>query len=288
MKFKLTLVGTLAVATILTTTLAQAYTPTTNNLVLWLKPDTLSLSNGDPVSLWSDSSASANNASQATAANQPSFVANFKNGNGAVRFGDADTGAATADWMGLATRQTLPGGLTYIAVFSTTSTSSSRSYEGNAANTIFGDQTGAAVSSFGVTGGKVELMSWSNAWSSTQGTTSVADGLVHVAIATFATSEILNANIYVDGLLQTTASRGYRGDQIGINRLSGGYAYGGPGGLDTFDGDISQALIYDRVLSATERQDAYEYFVSTYALPEPSSALLLLAGAVLLWRKRSQ
>src|ERR1041385_1943409 len=94
----------------------------TNSLVMWLKADSLGLSNGDPVTNWADSSTNQNSASQQTLADQPTFVANAMNGLPAVRFdGGSDFLAVTNKLDGFGIRRVhLPAGLTYFAVFRTT------------------------------------------------------------------------------------------------------------------------------------------------------------------------
>jgi len=287
MKFKLTLVGTLAVATLLTTSPSQAYTPTTNNLVLWLKTDTLSLSNGDPVSLWPDSSPAGNNATQSDTDRQGTFAVSAINGEPAVQFSDDNhQHDGDDDFLGV-TRTTFPSGFTYVAVFSTLNTTTLKAYGGNAGNTIIGDHHPAVRNSFGVTGGKAEFNVYDEStasFHSLQSAASVADGKGHITIGTLATTGPQNMNLYLDGLLVGSGTRTVLPAGLGFDRISGGYR-DGTDTLDTFDGFIGEVLVYDRVLSATERQDAYEYLLATYALPEPSSALLLVAGAVMLWRR---
>jgi len=51
-------------------------------------------------------------------------------------------------------------------------------------------------------------------------------------------------------------------------------------------GDLSEILVYNHVLAASDRQGVYEYLVEKYALPEPSAALLLAVGGLLLFRRR--
>lgn len=62
----------------------------TSTLKLWLKANELSLSNGDPVSTWTDASGNGNDASQGTASNQPTFLTNVINGLPAVSFDGVD------------------------------------------------------------------------------------------------------------------------------------------------------------------------------------------------------
>jgi len=61
----------------------------TNNL-LWLAADNLSLSNNDGVSSWTDASGNSNNADQATAGFQPTFLTNQINGLPVISFDGTD------------------------------------------------------------------------------------------------------------------------------------------------------------------------------------------------------
>lgn len=60
------------------------------NLAIWLKADVLSLTNGDVVPSWTDSSGNGRPAVQATSARQPTFRAAVLNGKPVVRFDGVD------------------------------------------------------------------------------------------------------------------------------------------------------------------------------------------------------
>lgn len=65
-------------------------------LKLWLTADALSLSDGDPVSAWPDSSGQGNTATQATGAKQPLYKAAQVNNRPVVRFDGIDDWVKTA------------------------------------------------------------------------------------------------------------------------------------------------------------------------------------------------
>lgn len=70
---------------------AAAFVPTSiSGLVLWLKADSLGLSDGTGVSSWTDSSGSGNTASQGTGGNQPLYKTNIINSMPVVRFDGVD------------------------------------------------------------------------------------------------------------------------------------------------------------------------------------------------------
>src|SRR5438445_5024083 len=61
-----------------------------SGLVLWLPADQIQgIASGASLSAWTDSSASASHATQASAASQPIFVTNVRNALSAVSFGKA-------------------------------------------------------------------------------------------------------------------------------------------------------------------------------------------------------
>lgn len=66
------------------------------NLRLWLKADSLTLADGDPVSSWTDSSGQGNTATQATGAKQPLFKVAQVNNRPVVRFDGTDDWVKTA------------------------------------------------------------------------------------------------------------------------------------------------------------------------------------------------
>ena len=71
-----------------------AYAPPTPTSIascsVWLKADALSLSNNDPVSLWSDSSGNNNHVTQSNASYNPIYKTNILNGKPAVFFDGSD------------------------------------------------------------------------------------------------------------------------------------------------------------------------------------------------------
>ena len=62
----------------------------TDGLNLWLKADSLSLSDGDQVSSWNDSSGNGNNATQSNSSYKPIFKTGILNGKPVVRFTASD------------------------------------------------------------------------------------------------------------------------------------------------------------------------------------------------------
>ena len=103
-----------------------------------------------------------------------------------------------------------------------------------------------------------------------------------------------NASLLVNGMVEAQSiafqSPGFTSDTDSLNVRGGADAFlNTPRGF--FDGQIAELIVYDRVLSDSELASVQDYFVgkwvTTTAVPEPSSATLLwLMAGVLLMRKR--
>jgi hypothetical protein len=252
----------------------------TNNLVLWLKADALSLTNGQAVSAWADSSTSGNNTSQGAITNQPAFHTGLFNGLPGVTFD------GNSDFLGL-TRVSLPAGLTYFAVFRTTNTDAASSYPLNAPLTIIGDHTDLIENGFGLSGGHAQYNNFTGQNTRVTGTIALSDGAPHVIAVTHATNAPGPANLYVNGLSDGSMNSSYRSTFVGFDRISGG-ANVSPcctGTEDLFQGDLAEILVYNTVLTGAQRGDVYEYFVAKYALPEPGSVTLIVLALFALRTK---
>ena len=289
MKHRSILIGLIAVLSWFAATDSRATLPVTNGLVLWLEPETpIGPGNGDPVSLWPDSSPSNNDAINGTSSQQGTYVLGAINGHPAVQFSDDNhQHIGNDDWIGVS-RQTFTNGLTYVAVFSTLNTTTLKTYPMNAGNTLIGDNHGAVRNGFGVTGGKLEMNIYDEQAGnfSYQSSGSVADGELHVGMVTLAPSGASNLQLFLDNNLEASATRSNLMHLIGFNRISGGWGDGGSTTRDTFDGLIGEILVYDRVLSSTERNQVYNYLLAEFVVPEPSTTLLLGVGGWVLWRRR--
>ncbi|MFA6185457.1 MAG: DUF2341 domain-containing protein [Candidatus Shapirobacteria bacterium] len=147
------------------------------------------------------------------------------------------------------TRKVITGGLTFGVWIKTTSTDSTTTYDGNAAQNIIGDSTGGVALGFGVHGGKVRYQHYTSAWYSVLGSTSVNDGLWHYISVTHnsSTGAIV---IYVDGKQDGSGTLAYNGSSA-YDIIARGY------GGDYFTGQLDQIRIYNYV--RTPAQIAYDY-----------------------------
>jgi hypothetical protein len=282
-----------------------AAVPTTN-LVLWLKPESLSSlysTNGTPVTYWQDSSGLNNNAVDSTGWGTPVYQtpANGINGFAGVKFGASNVDAmwiangqtSTITGTGLLTPINLGStGLTYVFVFKldpadpNTNLPPLSNY-----NLALGDEVDATR--FGLKNNLATIERYDNAISSSYvsllGTTPLNNTSPypgHYIIATHQndTGNFNDlANLYADNLAEagpTTIPYNGATQVSRIGQHAGGGGYG-------FNGTITEVLVYSSALSTDDRLALQTYLADRYSIPEPASLALLAAGGVLVMgRKR--
>lgn len=274
---------------------SAATLPPTNNLVLWLKPESLALANGASVNFWADSSGNTNDAVSLTATyNAPIYVANGINGRPSVQFGPGINDALVLtnqfDPPSGEYRLPLPSGLTFAGAFRTFSSLSATYYTGDAALSLLGDSTAFVNVGFGITGGVGALNRYDNlvssSWNYVSGTgalnhTNVYPG--HYLIATHRNDTGTandSVNLFADGRHEATANVPYNAFTA-VNLIGHGRVF------DDFDGLIGEILVYSADLSTADRLQLQTYLTERWLdVPEPSAALLLALASVLLWRRK--
>jgi hypothetical protein len=286
---------------------AQSYAtlPPTNNLVLWLKSDTLSLAHGAGVTTWSDSSGNGNDAILYAAwdPNPAKFYTNAINGRPAVGFGAPGAGGfgSTGNDALFISNQvagtfqaiSLPAGFTFATAFKTFVTGDDLNFATGAFNynNMFADT--ATASQYGLSGGSASLVRYDNqvshSWHGVTGggalnNTNVYQG--HFLIATHAQNPG-NANdtinLYADNGLVASGNIPYN-SATDFRRVGQGPGGGG----NAFNGLIGEFLVYSTALTGAEQEQLSTYLTEQWLdIPEPSAAALLLASAALLWRRRT-
>lgn len=213
---------------------AVAFSPSDiAGLSVWYKADALSLSDGDPVSTWADSSGSANDASGSSTA-RPTYKAAIVNSKPVVRFdGSNDTMAAASvsvsqpDTVFLVVKNS---GGTYNRIYFNGSTTRQQVWSDNSNLLLY--FAGSVVST-----------------SNDLGTASF-----HVIAITFNGA---SSQAWVDGVSLGTGS-------ANTNALVGLVL--GTDGSDYFQGDMAEFLIYDSALGSTNRQSVETYLGTKYAI----------------------
>lgn len=220
-----------------------------SGLVFWLKADSLSLSDGQDVTTWQDSSATGRDVTQGTAGNRPTYIASGLNGLPVVRFAYGDTLAATSNVSDGS------GEFTVMTVFKqTTSTNGWVVHNGTAGN---GFALGLSSSGSGrelLLGGVADI---------------VGDD------TTLGQAEILSAErfgslsrLQANGVRKQVSSTGYASAGAGIT--IGGLTGGG----SNFVGDVCEVLIWSRALEESEQYSMRAYLSGRWGV---STAAIVLS-----------
>ncbi len=257
--------------------------PPTNNLVLWLKAGSLSLTDGQSVTYWADSSGNGHDAVLLPGWNAPTFATNGVNGHPGVFFGPAASLRITNN-VGAGGTVLLPSGLTFAAAFKTFSATPSPG-NGLPGNVLIEDNTGNRAVGFGVSSGLGDFQSYQNSPAGWYGVpssyavdnTNTYQG--HFLVATHSSSS---------GLAQLYADQRYQGsNSIAYNAATGFNIIGDYNGARYFNGWVSELLVYSTDLTGTDLAQLQTYLTGqALDVPEPSAVLLLGVGTLLCWNRR--
>jgi hypothetical protein len=247
-------------------------------LVWQLVADSLNatLSDGQSVGSWTATFGP--NATQATAASQPTFKSGVFTGHSAVRFDGVD------DFL---TSSFDPSALGQLSLFVMYRPNALSTEHQSIVNNHFphpgppgpGGLT-AAIYTDGSSGGvdsNTLFQTGSNGWPDEANF--VAVGPVHVAGVPRLLSAVIGASmteLFADGSLIASSAAGPISGGQGFTTI--GEDGGLPGLQNFFHGDIAEIRIYDTPLSAAERQAVEGELFRTYVVPEPSTLLLLGLG----------
>ena len=230
--------------------------PITNGLVLYLRADSLSLANNAAVAAWNDESGLNNHAAQATSGNQPIFVQAAQNGKPAVRFNGSTQYLTVPHAASLNLTS-----LTAFIVYKLNNTSSAMLAKRNSdASENYG-----LMGSNGSNSNALRLATINNSTSRDYNSTLGAAGYQSACVTVDgATNQV---NFYRSGV----ASGG--NPQTLLTALAGntspiciGGQFTSSGFNSPMNGDILEVMLYNRALSASERQNVESYSGSKYAL----------------------
>jgi hypothetical protein len=231
---------------------------TVPNLQLWLRSDTLALTDGAAVASWTDSSGNGNTAAQATGGSQPIFKTAQVNGSPVVRFNGSSQFLATSGNL-------LQVGTGDFAVFLAVKASG----DSAAIHTVVGDlQSGSPFGGFVL---KTNIASaGAPSETATRDTTSGSD-TIDAASATG--WQILEA-VRVNGVLKL-----YRtGVSIGTSASTHTISSAAPlaigkdrtGGSEYFDSDLAEVLVFNSTITPQQRNTVEQYLATKYGLTLPS------------------
>jgi hypothetical protein len=228
---------------------ASAFSPPSlSGLQLWLHADALSLSDGDPVSSWTDSSGNGRHATQGTSGARPIYKTSILNGQPVVRFDGVD------DYLFLGNLSAaFPSAATLFVVC-----------------TISG--TGPGMSGYSVYGtGDNDAWWWHASGDGYQGAFRATRAEAFPSGGTNSGTHLFtlqsSASLYEmfhNGSSLGTYSAGYNaGTAHYIASLD---VSGGPRGDRYLKGDIAEIVIYSSVLTGTDRGLVETYLNAKYAV----------------------
>jgi len=250
----------------------QAQVPVTSGLREWLEADVGVQTSGTSVTNWLDQSGNGNHAMQTSAANQPTYLA--------TGFGAANKPSVhfdgLNDFLDAGSGLNITGsGLTIFTLMRLTANANGPGIAGN---------QGSGGTGYLLEEGTDDRFKFF-AGIGVQTADNVTGSWVGKPLLMTGFKDASNVTLYTNGVQAATASSSTSISSssdnflIGHNALASGF----------LNGDIAEILIYDRALTAQERENVTAYFDGKYSLgiPEPSAAALLgLGGMILLWRRR--
>lgn len=217
-------------------------------LKLWLKADSLSQADGTAVATWTDSSGTSNTATQVTGANQPLFKTAVINGKPVLRFDGLnynmhfpnDPGAVTTTFV-VGKINVAPSSLTTYSPFVITNAAAGLRVLGRTSGTNWGTFVSADLNS------GEDLVS----------------GTAVILEMTTTDTPSNSTIIYRDGIQKATSSAhssgGAGANYIGAEVGSGRY----------INADVAEVIIYDSVLSSTNRSNVEHFLGTKYGITVP-------------------
>lgn len=222
-----------------------------SNLQLWLQADSINQADATAVSTWSDDSGNGNDATQGTAAAQPTFHTNVINGLPIVRFDGTD------DLFTLGNVLDVTGDLSIFTVCD---------FDVSGSNDTFGgkrDGTGATPWAFrSGTGDELEF------YINDGGGFEVMTADTALAINTFVIGDVVRSGTSVSFELDGAAdgTRTQTKTPAGNTVAAGVGSHTGGSAGELRDGDIAEFIFYDRALTGAERGDVQSYLSDKYGI----------------------
>ncbi len=224
-----------------------------SGLVAWYAADAIALNDGDPVGTWEDSSVNNNDATQATAANKPTYKTNILNGLPVVRF-DGTNDYLAANGLG-----TLISGadkpFTVVILFRAASGADVYSW-GNSGNTV-------PFLTMRISSDKPTSWKRDDAGSGTQKIPTDGASTTYRIVSHRHTGTAVS--LYVNGVATSVLATA---DDLGTTTTN--IFTLGAFGRTTFsgfmNGDIAEAIIYNRALTDSERRQLERYLGAKWGI----------------------
>ena len=222
--------------------------------VLWLRADLGITQSGGLVSAWNDESGGARNFTQATGANQPTFVTNAFNGYNGIQFDGTNSFMQFTSWG-------TTGIKTIIAVFLDNGTSVNESC---LFNTSTGTGGGAGLV-YDTTGWGADGVSASSSNSAFITETSLNNTYNVVAVTYDSSGSTFNTTAYLNGKKNTT----FTGTSVSVNAIVGtanlGFRNDGTA-TRKFNGTILELAIYSGELTSGQITSVSKFMATRYGI----------------------
>ncbi len=250
----------------------------TDGLQLWLQSNLGVQQNANGVTNWADQSGNGNNATQFNNLLQPQLVLNaFPNsGMPAVQFG---INSGFGELLNFSSFSQAPTSTVFILYSSVPN--------GNNQYMLTGSGGGGLMPQMAVNAdGNLYMYPFA------EGPAAAGTNIAVFAYAIDGTTPTANnSGYFANGTISifggsSTSVTPYEGPGGGVS-LGGSWT--GIGVINDpgyFNGDIAAVLIYGRALTPTETAAVDSYLNQTFFIPEPTTALLVGVGALLVWRRR--
>ncbi|HEY9687763.1 MAG TPA: hypothetical protein V6C52_12380 [Coleofasciculaceae cyanobacterium] len=240
-----------------------------SGLSLWLKPDTgMTLDTGAPgttVSQWANQAGNGStyDFSQSTKANQPSYIGNCVNGYACLRFDG--TNHFMTGGVGAKNITNNIGGLTVFIVGKTSNTGTTQHMAyfstDSAATSNRASCNKSSTNKYQLGGRRL------NADTPQFVTEATADDAGYHVLAFVFDYANSDAWVFKNGT-QVASSTTYQtdGNTTGANSSAAAIGAIGDGSTNKITGDIAEIIVYQRVLTTTERQEVRQYLGDKYNL----------------------
>jgi len=211
-----------------------------SGLQLWLKADSLSLSDNDPVAAWTDSSGSGNNMAQSDSSMRPIYKTNILNGQPVVRFDGVDDYLVLPSSVGISTL--------FLVIKHSTGTGDYQHFVGSASNGIGG---------YPWHGGSGTSLLYNLTVPSY-----VQDGSGWVDGVSIAPTSILKPTTFSLITLEPTQASIFQAIATWVPQNAQDR---------NFNGDYAEIIAYNSTLSTTDRQSVETYLGAKYGITVPDT-----------------
>ncbi|MCE7996543.1 MAG: T9SS type A sorting domain-containing protein [Roseivirga sp.] len=251
------------------------------DIALWLRADTdvfsdagaTSANDGDNVLQWNDQGSAGNNASEDNAGGgspvEPTLQTNEMNFNPIIRFSNAQS--TNNSWLETASNTT-SGAMSLISVFKTGQNDGSATDFTESPALVSGEAANNNDYALGLGEGRLFINAADNTAYNARSTSTYVDNIARIGTATRAQSTAAGSiNLYVNsGNVATGVSTNSTLNSASTFALGNHSVYDVDG---QYEGDIAETIVFNKVLSETERTRVESYLAIKYGITREVTGL---------------